>query len=442
MKITIAGAGEVGSHLAKMLSTEDHEITIMDIEPKKLESLSTHYDLMTFEGEAASVRNLTEIAVQRADLFVAVTPFESVNISAAMLASSLGAKKTLARIDSQEYVENPELFEQVGINSLVYPEMLAAKEIVQALSTSWQRINISFANGKLRVLGIKVRKDAPMLNQQFKTGFLDHARFRVVAVKRGSETIIPGGDDELLDGDIVFAICTEENLEFLREQAGKKKFPIRNVMIMGGSKIAVKTALFLPSQVKAKLFEADEERCRKVAEWLPGHLVINGDARNIDLLREEGILNCDAFVALTDNSESNILACLIAKQFGVVKTIAEVENTDYIPLAQNLDIGTIINKKLIAASHIYQLTLDESVLNVRYLPSSEALIIEFEAQPDSKVTRRKIRELHIPSEVNFGGYVRGGKGYICSGDTVIEAGDHVIVFCAAAVARKIEGLFS
>ncbi len=444
MKIVIAGAGEVGSHLAKMLSSENHELTLIDNNQKKLEVLANRNDLLSIYGSATSIKDLQDAGAEKADLFIAVTPSESQNITACMFATTLGATKTVARIDSQEYIQdiNIEVFQKMGIDYLIYPEMLAATQIVEAIKTSWQRVNISFDNNKLILLGIKVRNGAEVLNKQFKTGFLDHARFRIVALKRGSLTIIPRGNDEILDGDIVFFITTKENIEFTREQAGKIDRPIRNVMIMGGSRIGVKTAQFLPDKVNAKIIEIDYDRCVKMTEILHDKLVIHGDGRDLELLKEEGLEDMDAFIAVTGDSETNILACLAAKRFGVIKTIAEIENMDYIPLAQSLDIGTIINKKLIAAGYIHQLTLNENVLNVKNLTSSDAQVIEFVVNEGSKITKDNLRNLKIPSEVNFGGYIRNGEGFICSGDTTLQAGDHVILFCFASAIRKIESFFN
>jgi trk system potassium uptake protein TrkA len=443
MKIIIAGAGEVGTHLAKLLSRENQEIVLLDENSKKLDAVAANYDILPIAGKATSLNDLEECGVKDADLFIAVTPSESVNMTACMLATNLGAVTTLARIDNYEYLlpKNKEFFNKLGVDSLIYPEMLAAKEIVDALKNSWQRVNMSFGGNALVLLGIKIRANAPVANQQFQTRFLDHARFRVVAIKRKNETIIPKGTDQIIDGDIVFFITKNENIEFTREQAGKLNRPIKNVMIMGGSRIGVKTIQYLPEKVNVKVLEVDYDKCMQISDATKGKLVINGDGRDLELLKQEGIQEMDAFVAVTGNSEANILACLAAKRFGVIKTIAEIENFDYIPLAQNLDIGTIINKKLIAASHIYQLTLDANVLNVKCLQSSDAQIVEFVAKPGSKVTKNKLRDLKLPPDVNFGGFIRNGEGHICSGDTVILPDDHVIVFCLSEGMRNIESFF-
>ena len=444
MKIIIAGAGEVGRHLAKMLSSENQDIVLMDNDENRIKDLDGNYDLLTKVGSPTSIKDLEEAGVAEADLFIAVTPEESINMTACMLANNLGAHKTLARIDNSEYSQpkNKDFFEKLGVAHLIYPEMLAAHEIAASLKTSWLRQRTSFCDEALTLLVIKVRENSVIINRTFSTGYFNHKKYRIVAIKRNNHTIIPAGSDMVLAGDIVYFITTNEHLEFVREQAGKSDFPIRNVMIMGGSRIAQKTIQILPPQVNVKILERDREKSFSLAEKLNNTLIINCDGRNIELLKEEGIQDMDAFVAVTANSEANILACLAAKRLGVKKTVAEVENIDYIMLAESMDIGTVINKKMIAASYIYQLTLDADVLNVRNLTATDAEVVEFIAKPSAKITKSKIKDLRLPEQVNIGGYVRDGGGYIVDGNTVIIPNDHVIVFCVSSAIRKMERFFN
>ena len=444
MKIIIAGAGEVGRHLAKMLSSENQDIVLMDNDENRIKDLDGNYDLLTKVGSPTSIKDLEEAGVAEADLFIAVTPEESINMTACMLANNLGAHKTLARIDNSEYSQpkNKDFFEKLGVAHLIYPEMLAAHEIAASLKTSWLRQRTSFCNEALTLLVIKVRENSVIINRTFSTGYFNHKQYRIVAIKRNNHTIIPAGSDMVLAGDIVYFITTNEHLEFVREQAGKIDFPIRNVMIMGGSRIAQKTIQILPSQANVKILERNREKSFSLAEKLNNTLIINCDGRNIELLKEEGIQDMDAFVAVTANSEANILACLAAKRLGVKKTVAEVENIDYIMLAESMDIGTVINKKMIAASYIYQLTLDADVLNVRNLTATDAEVVEFIAKPGAKITKSKIKDLRLPEQVNIGGYVRDGIGYIVDGNTVIIPNDHVIVFCVSSAIRKMERFFN
>ncbi|MEA4937369.1 MAG: Trk system potassium transporter TrkA [Paludibacter sp.] len=443
MRIIIVGAGEVGTHLAKLLAKEHINITLMDENPERLKDLDANYDLMTKEGMPTSVTDQKEAGVKDCDLFIAVTPYESVNMTACMIANNLGAKKTLARIDNYEYLlpVNKEFFKKLGVDYLIYPELLASKEIVTSLESTWLRQNMSFCNGELILLGIKVRENAEIVNKKFLSGFFDHRKYRIVAIKRNNTTIIPGGADEILAGDIVYFITRPEEIEFVKAQAGKTDHKVNNVMIMGGSRIAQKTIQNLPDNIRVKILEKDKEKCYALAEKCKKAMIINADARDLDILKNESVQDMDAFVAVTSNSEANILACLAAKRLGVKKTVAEVENIDYIMLAESMDIGTVINKKMIAASYIYQLTLDADVLDVRTLTSADAEVVEFVAKKDSKITKSKIKDMKLPANVNIGGYVRGGQGYIVAGDTVIEPEDHVICFCVASAIRKIEKYF-
>ncbi len=444
MKIIIAGAGEVGTHLAKLLARENFDILLLDEDPAKLKDLEASYDLITNVGSPTSITDLQEAGIDKTDLFVAVTPLESVNMTACMLATNLGAKRTLARINNYEYLlpKNKQFFEGLGVNHLIYPEVLAAAEIAESLSTNWLRQNLSFCDDALIMLGIKLRKSAQILNEKFNSGFFNNQDYRVVAIKRGNKTIIPMGTDLLLENDIVYFMTTPNRLDYVRRQAGKEDFTIKNVMILGATKIAQKTLQAIPSSMSTKIIESNRQRSQALAEKYSDSLVICCDGRNIDALKEEGIEEMDAFVAVSENSEANILACLAAKRLGVRKTIAEVENIDYISLAESMDIGTVINKKMIAASYIYQLTLNADVLNVRTLTSADAEVVEFVAKKGSKITKSKIKDLRLPEYVNIGGYVRNGEGAIVDGNSLIEPDDHVIVFCVSSAIRKVERFFN
>ena len=376
MKIIIAGAGAVGTHLAKLLSGEKQDIILMDEDESKLSAMGNNLDLMTVNLSPTSINGLKEAGVAGADLFIGVMPDESRNMTACMLATSLGAKKTVARIDNYEYLlpKHKEFFAKLGVHSLIYPEMLAARDIVDAVKMSWIRQWWEFAGGALVLLGTKMREKAEILNVPLHELGGRNIPFHIVAIKRGNETIIPRGDDVIKLNDIVYFTTTKKYIPYIRKISGKEnEADVRNVMIMGGSRIAVRTVQYMPDYMKAKIIESNIARCNRLTELVDdGVMVINGDGRDIQLLMEEGIKNTEAFVALTGNSETNILACLAAKRMGVTKTVAEVENVDYISMAESLDIGTVINKKFIAASHIYQMMLDADVSNVKCLTFANA----------------------------------------------------------------------
>ena len=446
MKIIIAGAGNVGTHLAKLLSRERQDIILMDDDEEKLSTLSNNFDLMTVTASPSSISGLKEVGVKEADLFIAVTPDESRNMTACMLAHNLGALKTVARIDNYEYLlpKNKEFFQKLGVDSLIYPEMLAAKEIVSSMRMSWVRQWWEFCGGALILIGAKMREKAEILDIPLHQLGSPNIPYHVVAIKRGTDTIIPRGDDTIKLNDIVYFTTTRKYIPYIRKIAGKEdSADVRNVMIMGGSRIAVRTAQYVPDYMQVKIVDNDLNRCNRLTELLDDRtMIINGDGRDMDLLIEEGLKNTEAFVALTGNSETNILACLAAKRMGVNKTVAEVENIDYIGMAESLDIGTVINKKMISASHIYQMMLDADVSNVKCLTFANADVAEFTVKADSKITKHLIKDLGLPKGTTIGGMIRNGEGILVTGDTLVRAGDHVVVFCLSMMIKKIEKYFN
>jgi len=443
MRIIIAGAGAVGRHLAKLLSREDMDISLIDERQERLGDLDANYDLLTKVGSPTSIYDLKSIGVKDVDLFIAVTPSEADNITACLIANQLGAKRTLARIDNYEYLipENKRIFEQMGLNHLIYPELLAAQEITASLKTNWMRYHLTLCEGALELCVVKVREGAEVIGKPFMSGFFNHGLYRVVAIKRGQETIIPSGPDEIKADDMVYAVCTHENMKALREQLGKQKKEIRSVVFFGGSKIAQKAVQNMSDDLSIKILEADRELCYHLSEKVSNALIINADGSDMAVLKDEGIEDADAFVAVTESSEANIFACMAAKRFGVKKTIAEIENIDYIPMAEGLEIGTVLNKKTITASYIYQMLLDASVLNVRNLTSADAEIVEFMAEEGSRITKSKIRDMRLPEDTNIGAIVRAGEGILVNGDTQILPHDQVVVFCKNQVIRQLEKFF-
>ena len=446
MKIVIGGAGAVGKHLAKLLSKEHQDCTLMDEDGSRLEGLDSDYDIMTMQGSPTSIKDLEAAGVKNADLFVGVTPDESRNMNACIIAHGIGAKKTVARIDNYEYLD-PKLkpfFEKLGIDSLIYPEVLAAADIINALKLSWVRQRWDVHGGALVMLGIKLRETCEILNQPIKLLCGPDDPYHIVALKRGGETIIPGGNDELLNGDFAYFMTAKEYIPYIRKLVGKEHYAdVKNCIIMGGGKATVRVALTIPDYMNVKIIEQDEKRCEKLNSLLSDTdcMVIHGDGRDLGLLVEEGIRNTQAFVALTDSAEANILACLTAKRLGVRKTIALVENLDYVSMAEGLDIGTIINKKTIAASHIYQMMLDADVSNMRSLMLVDSDVAEFTAAEDSPVTKKAVKDLGLPFGVAIGGLVRDGHGMLVNGNSRIQAGDSVMVFSHEHDMKKVEKFF-
>lgn len=446
MKIIICGAYGIGTHLAKMLSRNHEDITLIDEDDERLAQIGSDFDLLTEQASPSSIKALHEAGSEHADLFIAVTPEESLNITSCVLAKALGAKKTVAKISNSEYTapELQDFFTGLGVSSLIYPEKLAAVDIINGLKMSWVRQRWDVHNGALVMLAIKLRETCEILNNPLKNLCGPDDPYHVVAIKRLNETIIPGGNDELKLYDLAYFMTTTQYIPYIRKIVGKEQYvDVKNVMIMGGGATAVRAINTMPDYLDTKLIEINEDRCEELNNLLDDDkaLIINGDGRDTQLLLEEGIKNTQAFVALTSNAETNILACLTAKRLGVRKTVAMVENVDYVNMAESLDIGTIINKKAIAASHIYQIMLDAKVMNMRFIMTANADVAEFVAQEGSRVTKKPVKDLGLPKEATIGGLVRGDEGLLVSGHTQIQTGDIVMVFCHNINLKTIEKLF-
>jgi trk system potassium uptake protein TrkA len=443
MKIVIVGAGEVGTHLAKMLSREDHDIVLMDDDTEKLNKLSSQVDLLTITGYANSFKDLKDAGVSKSDLLIAVTPYEERNIMACVMAKDMGTGRTVARINNAEYLQEKykEKLRNLGVDELIYPETLAGKEIASSVKQVGTRQLIEFSGGKLILMGIKIRDNAPLLNKSFEELSYIESEIRAVAINRENKTIIPHGRDYVRSGDIIFFITTRGYMNKVFELTGKEIFPVRNIMILGGSRIAQKTVERLGDHYNIKIIESDKIRSQQIADKLENVLVINGDGRNLDLLKEERIERMDAFIAVTGNAETNILSCHMAKKLGIKRTVAEVENIDFMGIAESMDIGSLINKKLIAASYIYKYTLGAQVAQAKCLTASEAEVFEFIASEGSKITQAPIKDIGFPEDATLGGIIRGQMAFVVKGETMVQPDDKVVVFALPSAIRKLDKFF-
>ena len=446
MRIVIAGAGEVGSHLAKMLSNENHEIILIDPEEARLKPIDSSLDVLTHEGSATSVKILEDALRKKTDLFIAVTHSEDTNITASILAKRFGAIKTIARIDNLDYLEpaTVDFFKSIGVDSLIYPELIAAREVLGLLHETGSSEFMEFSGGKLAMYVQKLDEKAPILNKSLQEISVSHKtdKYRAVAIKRNAVTIIPRGNEHFQLGDMVFVISTHEGIDEMMKTSGKENFEAKSIMILGGSRIGKHVALYLQKTCEVKLIDSSMERCEDLAEVLDNTLVINGDGRNVDLLEQEGITQMDAFVAVTGNSETNILSCLLAKRMGVKKTIAEVENMEFINLAENTGIDTIINKKISAASRIFRHTTNPNVTQVKYMAGTDAEVIEFNVPANSKITKGTLRSIDFPKDAIVGGGTRDGEPFIATGDTIIKANDKVVVFTLPSAYETLSKFFT
>ena len=443
MRIVIAGAGEVGTHLAKMLSYEEQDIIVMDVDNKKLEPLE-NYNLLTHQGSAISFSDLNAIKTGACDLFIAVTKSEARNILSCSMAKRLGARKTVARIDNDEFFNARwrEHFTILGIDHLIYPEMLAAKEISSALKRTWARNWFELFDGELIVVGVKIRNNARIVDKMLKEMSDISQYLHVSAIKRNREIIIPRGDDRVKENDIVYIATTRDHIDEVREACGKIQTPVDNVLVVGGNDIAEQLIKRLGKSVDIKIIESDEARCDELAQRYPNCKLVQGDFRDSELSEEESVSYYDAFVALGENSAVNMMECMIAKTNGVPKTIAQVEDIQFIYEAEALNIGTIVNKKLLASSRIYQIMLDADEDNARCLALADAEVAEIIVKEGDRVTRSAVKDLKLSRDFTIAGLVRNGEGQLVNGNTQIQAGDHVVVFCLQGAIHKLDKYFS
>ena len=448
MKIIIAGAGDVGFHLAKLLSFESQDIYLIDTDSEKLEYASSHIDVITKKGDATSIKLLKEVNIHKADIFLAVTESQNTNFTIAVLAKKLGAKKTIARISNHEFTQNSEIdFTEIGIDNMISPGELAADEIKMLLSQSAFNDTIQFENGTLNILGSTLDYGSPLIGltvKQAREKFND-IDFITIAIKpeNSNKTIIPRGNTVYGSDDQIYFSTPKESIKQLYKLMGKTQFGVKNVMILGGGKIGVKAARNLcDSKFNIKLLEIDKSRAKEIAEKLPNALVIKGDGRNVELLEEESISDMDAFIAVTGNSETNIMSCLVAKSKGVKKTIALVENMDYINISQTIGIDTLINKKLLAASAIFKHVRKGEVLKLANLHNVDAEVLEFRVKENSAVTKKLVKNINLTKNAVFGGVIRNGIAHMTFGDFQILAGDKAVVFCLPEAIHKVEKLFN
>ena len=454
MKIIIEGAGQVGSHLAKMLSHEGGDITVIDDNELRLQRLTAVADVVTVLGDPSSISVLKEAGCQKADLFIAVNPTttQTVNIVSALLAKKLGSKRVIARIDDEAFLlpENKLMFKDMGLDMLFFPEKIASDEIIDMLKHTASTDSMDFARGKLQLVVFRLDDDSPILDMKVAefvtemTAASSEAQLRIIAIARKGETIIPKFDTRFAYNDHLYIIAKREGVPAILKFLGKDNIEVDKVMILGGSEIGEMVAAQLARQQldTVKIIDIDKNRCRTLTEKLPsGVMVANGDARNSDFLVEEGIREYDALVACTGNDEANILACVVAKKFGVSRTVAQVENLEYVRLAEDMGVDVVINKKLITAGRIFKFTLSDKVRFVRYMSGTDAEVLEYTAAPDSKVTRGALKDIGFPRNAIIGGVIRGSESFIAVGDTRIEPYDRVAVFALPDTVKEVDKFF-
>lgn len=445
MRIILAGAGDVGFHLAKLLSYEHHEIVVIDINDDKLRRISTNLDVGTIRGNSTSYDVLEEADVAKADLFISVTSFEDTNITSAIFAKHLGAKKTIARVKNSNHLKNRERnhLNELGVDEIISTEMLASREIGRLLGSTTLTDVFYFEEGKLVLLGTLIDEKSELLGKTLKdSAYLNPDNdFITVAILRHHETIIPHGETVFEKDDHAYFIATSSGVDKVMDLSHMEHCSIKNVMILGGSEIGYNTAKNLSKNYNVKLIEQDKNKSFELADALPKTMVVHGDGRDKELIEEEGLSQMDAFIAVTGNSETNIISCLLAKEHGVQRTVSLVENVDYVHLSQNIGIDTMINRKLIAANFIFRYVRQGEVLNITSIHGVDAEVLEFIVKEKSKITTQYIKNLRFPKNALIGGVTRKGKSLIPNGGFRIRKNDRVVVLCAKEIIHEVESFF-
>lgn len=444
MKITIAGAGRVGIHLAKYFVDEHQDVYLIDNDRNNLLALESDLNLRTFCGEPIDFITLREACTEKADVFVAVTAETATNLVACAMAKSLGAKKTIARVDKFDFLDkhNSNVVRNMGVDHVVYPDYLAALSVISSLEHSWSYGWNDFNDGAIILIAVTVADNAPIAGRFLNEMSRENRSMHIAAIKRNSGTIIPHGNDRIMPHDILYITTVPDELYKVKEITGKTDKPIKKVILMGGSMVAELAANMAACKFSFVIVEKNLDRCRKLTESCPDSDIIYGDGSEQDVLEEAGINNCDAFVALSDSSESNILACITAQDTGVTRTIAEVEKEQFIGKAESFSIGAIINKPIITANAIFQIILDSNESSSKCFAMKNAEVAKLEINEDSALTKAPVKDLKFPKELNIAGLIRNGKGEIVTGDTMFQKGDKVIVFCLNGSLEKVERLFN
>ena len=436
----------MGFYLAKSLSQLDYNITVVDPHSELLHRLERDTDLLTITGDSSSPRVLEEANVGSCDLFLAVLHDESINLVTCILAKKLGAGKTVARISNAELLtpKHREMFRDLGVDEMVCPERIAAKEITNLLNHTVATEFFDFSGGLLTMYLIRLEEQSPVVNKSVKelNQIYSTLQVRIVAILRHGNTIIPHADTVFQPGDMAYIISKANQMDAVKRLAGASDFGIKNVMIAGGGRIGRYAAMTLENEKRITLVEQDRARCKSLSTLLTKTLIINGDATDIELLKNEGLSTNDAFIAVTDSSETNVLTCLHARRLGIHRTIALVENTGFINISQDIGIDTIINKKLITASYIARFIVKGDAISSKWLSGTNAELIEFVVSKHAEATKRTIGELRLPEgSATIGGIIRGRETLLPSRDTQLREKDKVIVFALPNVMDKVSKLF-
>lgn len=447
MRAIVVGAGEVGFDVARLLALEEHDVVVIDRDPVALARLADKLDVMTVLGNGTSAKVLQEAGAADAVLLVAVTTIDEVNLVACMLGDRLGAKRTIARVRSSEISGDESVLNNAdfGIDVVIHPEESAATEVELLILRAGASDIVPLAGGGLHLIGLRLDEDSPVagmtLEQLGEANPQPH--LRVMAIVRGIRTILPGARDTLRKNDVVFVAALPKHVPQVLEIMGKKDHRIEKIMIIGGTEVAAQVARRLSGgRRQIKLVEADRARAQALSEQLGHVLVIHGEPTDLDLLVTEGMSDMDAVVTLTDDEESNLVSCLLAKHLGVSKTVALLSKPAYIPISQSIGLDSAVNLKLAISREVMASLRGKHVMSVASLRGVEAEVLEIEAQPRSPVTKAALGELTMPRDVLIAGVSHGGHVSVATASTHIQPGDRAYVFARHAAVSAAESIFS
>ena len=448
MKILIAGAGEVGFELAKVLSEEKHDVTVLDERKRCLQRVIESLDVLTVEGNATSPNALVEAGAKEADLMVAVTSSDEVNIIASMMGKKLGVKTVIARVRNDELSreDSPISPSELGIDMMIHPEVAAANDIFQLVKRASASDVVSLADEQIQLIGLRVEKDSDVLHYSLEelSNKYEGVIFRVVAISRRGTTIIPKGSNRLMAYDHIFVVAKTEHVRTLITATGHIDKKLRRVMIAGGTELGRMIARKLcadKQKWEIKLIEPDRDVATDIANSNRDIMVLHGNPTDPNLLVTEGVQEMDAFISVTEDEESNIISCLMAKHLEVKKTVALVSKSQYVPLSQTIGIDAIVNIKSSATDEIHRQIRQGTLLTVKALQGIKAEIIEVIAGENSRMLYKPIHTLRLPEGVVIGAILRNGDSFIATGDSIIQKNDRVIILALPNAIQQVEQLF-
>ena len=445
MNILIVGAGEVSSHLTKRLSAEKHNITILEKDPEKVRQVRDHLDAMVMLGSGSSLEDLKKANIKQADVFIGLTNFDEINILSCQFAKKLNVPYKIARIRNPEYTQPDFILspEEMGADLLIHPERETADAIVRLIRQSSATGVVEFVGGRIQLLGIRLERNSPILGKPIKEHWNEYGNLpaRIVAIKRKEHTLIPSGNEILVAGDQIFVICEKNMIPKIVQITGKENVSIKNIMILGGGLIGQFVAEDLEESINVKVIESRADKSEKIADMLKKTLVIHGDGTDIDLLATEGILDMDAFICVTGDDETNIICTLIASHLKVPRTIALVNKTEYLPITPTIGMDAVVSKQLLTVNAILRFIWKSTLESVASIPGLNAEILEIIPRNGSKITKQPLKSLHFRSSAILGAVTRNDDVIIPTGETQVQAGDHVVVFSLPKAVADVEKLF-